>query len=152
MALEPGSPEGSQPSTSSPPVGGSSPPVGGSSPPVSSSSAAADVSADPNVLPPDSVRAVQPINEADVRAYLAFILAGIFSVTILIAFALVSYQLLHSTATVDAAGKVTTQAAPVWDPAKELIANLLSAEVGLFGTVLGFYFGGKAAQDKGTGG
>ena len=80
---------------------------------------------------------------------LAFILAAIFAATILISFGLLAYELFHSTVIVDSTGKATAQSAPVWEPAKELIANLLSAEVGLFGTVLGFYFGGKAVKGSG---
>jgi hypothetical protein len=90
-------------------------------------------------LPPDSVK----FSDDDVRARLAFYLAYIFAGTIVISFLLLAYQLMNSTVILDGAGKPTGQTAPVWEPAKELVANLLSAEIGLFGTVLGFYFGGK---------
>ena len=64
------------------------------------------------------------ISESDVRAKLAYGLAGIYAGTILLSFIV------------------------VWatnnPEIRQLIQDLIAAETGLFGTVLGFYFGGKA--------
>jgi hypothetical protein len=57
-----------------------------------------------------------------------------FGGTILISFGLLTFALIKQFDT------------PHWSLAKDLIGNLLAAETGLFGTVLGFYFGGKAAS------
>jgi hypothetical protein len=90
----------------------------------------------PPELPKASVRDFKKQEDSDVRARLAYVLAIIFGATILISFGLLMFALNEQ---LDA---------PHWGPAKDLISNLLAAETGLFGTVLGFYFGGKAASKQ----
>lgn len=78
------------------------------------------------------------VDETDVRAKLAFILAAIFGGTILISLILLASFVFFKT---QLSGQ-TDQFKPVQD----FVANLMSAEVGLFGTVLGFYFAGRGGS------
>ena len=95
---------------------------GAALPVIPSGASVDDVSVQPPLIP-------GTVGVEDVRATLAYFLAFIYAGTILGAFILLFISKQY--------GK------PDWTDVKDLVTTILSAETALFGTVLGFYFGGK---------
>ena|ERR1022692_1704573 len=93
--------------------------------------AAGDEVDDVSNLPPEpmllQVRSIPgEISDTSVRARLAYLLVAIYGGTIILSFIIVGFCASNDV--------------------HQMIENLIAAETGLFGTVLGFYFGGKANQ------
>jgi hypothetical protein len=77
--------------------------------------------------PPNAPYDVDPVFMAQTQRLLGGMLLAVFAVTILVPLALVS--------------------GGSWDNVKEYLQIVLPAEVGLLGSVIGFYFGSRTGED-----